>query len=110
MLAQPMSLRRNLLGLILGVSVGCGPSVAERAQLSAQCASAGASAFERYKAELIERYGAPITPLLEKPKFHFSAKLETCLMQVGHWSLIPGTERRPGEKDSDFEDEVIDIY
>jgi hypothetical protein len=89
--------------------LACTGNGIERAQLAATCASAGDKAFDRYKSELVVRYGS-LTPMLDKPEFHFNSRLNTCLMKVGHWSTVPGTERRPGTQDSDLLNEVIDVY
>lgn len=91
------------------LAAGCGTSRAERAQLSAACASAGAQAFERYKAALVERY-QELTSMLDTPEYHFNLRLNTCLMTVGHWSMIPHTQRNQWHQDSALLNEVIDVY
>jgi hypothetical protein len=107
----------SVLGLgivaILGVT-GCDSlarhdSSAESAKQSADCMAHGMLAFDRWKARLAEGYDQR-NGLLASPEFHFNKRLNTCLMKVGHWSFIPGTERLPGKQDSDLLNEVIDVY
>jgi hypothetical protein len=58
----------------------------------------GMAAFDRWKARLEEGFYEP-NSLLLPPEFHFNNRLNTCLMKVGHWSFIPGTERLPGKQE-----------
>lgn len=47
---------------------------------------------------------------MDPPEFHYNTRLNTCLMKVGHWAFIPGTERHPRQQDSDLFMQVIDVY
>lgn len=107
-----MKLRLTILAvgvLALLRTTGCDSPVrrgsdAEWARLSADCEAAGTHAFERWKAEVEERFLYLPGGLISGPHFHFNKRLNTCLMQVGHWSF------RPNGEDNDLIDEVIDVY
>ena len=86
---------RTASAVIALACITCGPTAAEHAKLASDCATAGAAAFEQYRARLTGQYGE-LTQMLDQPEYHFNLRLNTCLMKVWHWSFIRFAERGDG--------------
>jgi hypothetical protein len=80
----------------------------QRARLARICTVDGERMFVQYKAHLLAKYDP--NSLLDQPEFHYSTRLHTCIMKVGHWSMIPGTQAGRFIQDSDLLNEVVDVF
>jgi hypothetical protein len=97
------------LALLAIAGTSCRTSEAEYARLSGQCTEVGLKAFQAYESRLKHQYREGFSRA-DEPQFHFSRKLNTCLMKTGHWSFIPYSTPDPQHWDSDLLNEVIDVY
>jgi hypothetical protein len=92
------------VGVTLGIS-GCTSTKEEQIRIVAKCTDDGWRAFERYKSDLAQRYQLEADSYrltaLPSPQFHFSGRLNTCLMLVRHSSFTSQTA---------YSYKVIDVY